>query len=293
MKRRDFLFASFGFTIGALFSTVFLVSQPWHNNKTSHPLAIEFQQKTVDVMSPEHEGRTQTHNRKKRWSDVKLAIYMTTHLPREHLIYFPCWNDAIQRMDIFKYADLILYTSSHPTSEQLTMLPFRNIIVKRYNNTGYQEGAIQSMIDPFVNNATWFDKYDWVIRINPDVLIRHDAWLIQTMMNTSFDGIFHDCYNQNYYSNPKPKLHSDFYAFRPSAVDREMVLKSERKNAEFHLTAAFRNIYDSGRFAFVEGARNSRRGNCRIEGTNSPVIHDHDLWTACPYYYNSTKVGVY
>jgi hypothetical protein len=296
MWKRNCPFVSFGFSFIALLSTFSLASL-WTNKRL---LDIERQLFTMEMQlraavhkSPTQVNKVVGEQTYSKWSDVKIAIYMTTHLPESHLIYFLCWYDAIQRMDIFTYADLILYTSSQPTSMQLALLPFRNTIVKQYNNTGYQNGAIQAMIDPYIENVTWFDGYDWVIRLNPDVLIRNDTWLIQTMLNTSIDGIFHDCFNSKNYSKPNPKLHTDFYAFRPSAVDRDMVLKSKSKNAEFHITGVFRNIYNAGRFAFVEGASNSRPGRCRIEGEKSPVVHSHDLWKACPYYYNSTKEGVY
>jgi hypothetical protein len=138
-------------------------------------------------------GPVMTETQKQQWANTKLVIYMTTHLSKSHLRFLSCWRDAIKRMEIFKYADLILYTSRQPSLRQLAMLPFHKITMKLYNNTGYSEGAIQAMIDPFVEKMTWFDEYDWVIRLNPDVLIRHDTWLIQTMLNTSIDGIFHDC----------------------------------------------------------------------------------------------------
>jgi hypothetical protein len=251
-----------------------------------------------------YSSELQRQQQQQQWPKVKLAIYMTTHLPQKHVQYFPCWYDAIQRLEIFKYADLILYTSTPPTVAQLQQLPFQNVIVKLYNNTGYQNGAIQAMIDPFVNintTGTWFDEYDWVIRLNPDVLIRHDTWLIQAMLNTSNDGIFHECFNSNNYSKSNPKLHSDFYAFRPKALNRQLLSQQQQPqsstnnytNAEYHITHLFRNIYNSKRFQFVHGAMNSRPGTCRIEGIHSPVVHTHDLWQYCPYYYNVTKDGVY
>jgi hypothetical protein len=193
--------------------------------------------------------------------------------------------------EIFKYADLILYTAIQPTSKQLSMLPFRNKTVKLYENTGYQSGAIQAMIDSFVDN--WFDGYDWVIRLNPDVLIRKDTWLIQTMLNISMNGIFHDCFNRKSYNNATTDYHTDFYAFRPSAVDLNILLRSKDKDAEPHMSNGFRNIFDSGHFAFVKGALNSKPGTCRIEGVDSPVVHSHTLWRQCPNYYNAHKKGVY
>jgi hypothetical protein len=226
------------------------------------------------------------------WSDVKLLIYMTTHLPQSHVLFFPCWKDAIERLDIFKYADFMLYTSSEPTNEHLELLPFRNVTVKMYSNPGYQEGAVQAMVDPFLENVTWFDEYDWVIRVNPDVLIRNDTWLMQTMLNTSLDMIVHDCVSTNKYTE-NAFLHTDFFAFRPSTIDRERLLQADRGHAEGHFTHAVRPIFDAGRFAYVEGGQNAIEGVCRIEGVDSPVLHVHDLSNFCPYYYNVTKEGFY
>jgi hypothetical protein len=238
---------------------------------------------------------TDTRRKKiSKWPDVKLAIYMTTHLPEEHQRYLPCWRDAIQRMEIFKYADLILYVASQPTTAQLEMLPFRRVIIKLYNNTDKQVGSIQAMIDPFVEKVSWFDEYDWVIRLNPDVLIRSDNWLISTMLDPNINGIFNDCkYKRKYAARPGTKLHTDFYAFRPAAVDRELVLRSNNINAEYHLTAALWNIYKSNQFAYLEGAALPRESLCRIVGVNSPVVHAHGTWKACPYYYNATNEEKY
>jgi hypothetical protein len=231
----------------------------------------------------------------KGWSDVKLLIYMTTHLPQSHVAFLPCWKDAIERLDIFKYADLMLYTCTEPTNENLEQLPFRKITIKMYENPGYQEGAVQSMIDPLTDNVTWFDGYDWVIRINMDVLIRDDKWLMQTMLNTSVDMIVHDCDSRNKHTK-NTFFHTDFFAIRPNAIDRERFLSlggGGRSHAEGHFTHSVRPIFDAGRFAYVEGGKNAMDGYCRIEGVHSPVLHVHELSNYCPLYYNITKEGFY
>ena len=210
---------------------------------------------------------TTTYGPKIGWSNVKLLIYLTTHLPEEHVAFLPCWKDAIERMDLFKYADGMIYTSTGLSEEQLKMLPFRNTTIKRVpTNIGYQEGAVQAMIDPFLDeNVSWFDDYDWVIRVNLDVLIRKDSWLIQTMLNETFDMIVHDCDTKNKFPN-NPLFHTDFIAFRPRAVNRWILLHSDRKNAEGHITESFRHIYDQKRFDYLEGAENAIQGACRIAG---------------------------
>jgi hypothetical protein len=170
-------------------------------------------------------------------------------------------------MDLFKYADGMIYTSTGLSEEQLKMLPFHNTTIKRVpTNIGYQEGATQAMIDPFLDeNVSWFDDYDWVIRVNPDVLIRKDSWLIQNMLNDTIDMIVHDCDTKNKFTN-NPKFHTDFIAFRPRAVNRWILLQSDPKNAERHITESFRHIYNQKRFVYVEGAKNAIEGTCRISG---------------------------
>jgi hypothetical protein len=130
-----------------------------------------------------------------------------------------------------------------------------------------------------------------VIRVNPDVLIRDDRWLMETMLNTSVDIIVHECVSTNKYTT-QPFLHTDFFAFRPKAIDRDILLQADRSHAETHFTDVVRHLYNAGRYAYVEGGKNELEGHCRIAGVNSPVLHVHELSQFCPDYYNVTN-GVF
>ena len=112
------------------------------------------------------------------------------------------------------------------------------------------------------------------------------------MLNTTVDMIVHECVSSNKYTE-NAFLHTDFFAFRPQAVDRDRLLQADRGHAESHFTTAFRHLYDARRFAYVEGGKNAIEGSCRIEGVDSPVLHVHELADHCPYYYNITKEGFY
>mmetsp|Transcript_21174 Transcript_21174/g.20339 ORF Transcript_21174/g.20339 Transcript_21174/m.20339 type:complete len:207 (+) Transcript_21174:2-622(+) len=143
----------------------------------------------------------------------------------------------------------------------------------------------------------WFTGYDWVIRINPDVLIRNSTWLLDAMMQTtetedkttnslqrqrSIDGIFVECCQPS-------KLHTDFFAFRPNfdSVRRTTNATTANRNLPFSelvngnheltATAYFQPILDSGRYALLPDAATSYRW-CRVRGERSSVIHDH---TSC------------
>ena len=69
-----------------------------------------------------------------------------------------------------------------------------------------------AMLDPYLDNVSWFDDYDWLMQVNPDVLICADGWLIQTMLNTSIDMIVHECFPEQINGKDNITLHTDFFA---------------------------------------------------------------------------------
>jgi hypothetical protein len=237
------------------------------------------------------------------WSKLKIAVYMTSHLSEKHLKFLNlCWPYASGYLPLLQNSHLILYTSADPPPDVLDQMQFKSVTVRRYvdpasgdNETGISEeavkqmGAKRAMVDPFLKENRWFDDYDWVIRLNPDVLIRRDAWIRQTMLNTSIDGIFVD------YSKKRRKaVHSDFYAFRPSAANDKVLIDNfhKRPTAETHLYSGFRDTIRRKRVAWLPGAK-IRRESARVMGKESPVIHFHAYFKACPHYFNATYRFIY
>ncbi|CAE7567021.1 unnamed protein product [Symbiodinium natans] len=207
---------------------------------------------------------------------------MTTHWSQDQQRYLPCWERAVQ-LPILKHADLILYTSVNLSNEALGRLKFRKATLKHFQNRGYQAGAIQAMQDAFGpqgRREKWFEGYDWVIRLNLDVLIMHDTWLRQTMADTSIDGIFQHC-------DPLPRLrrvHTDFFAIRPQALDPAAVESCNQSLAEEQFSCSIRSILRSKRFRWVQDA-DASNSTCRIRGASSSVVHSHQLWRFCPNYF--------
>jgi hypothetical protein len=237
------------------------------------------------------------------WSKLKIAVYMTSHLSEKHLMFLHrCWPHASGYLPLLKNSHLIMYTSAEPPQDDLDRMQFKSVTVRRYvdppsggNETGIsdkaakQMGAKRAMVDPFLKENRWFDGYDWVIRLNPDVLIRRDTWIRQTMMNTSVDGIFVD------YSKKSGKgIHSDFYAFRPSKANGKALIDNfhKRPTAETHLYSGFRDTIRYKRVAWLPGARIHREW-ARVIGKESPVIHYHGYFKACPHYFNATYRNIY
>ena len=65
----------------------------------------------------------------------------------------------------------------------------------------------------------WFDGYDWVIRLNPDVIIRSDAHLLPLFARSNVDAVFVSCPTR---MAPALRLrvHTDFAAWRPKKIQK-------------------------------------------------------------------------
>jgi hypothetical protein len=211
---------------------------------------------------------------------------MTTHLSAEHLKFLnECWPSAIEKLPLLRDAHLIMYTSANITEDLLKKLPFQSITVKTYNETRYaeirrkQDGAIRAMLDPFKYN--WFSNYDWVIRLNPDVLIRRDEWLRMTMLNETVDAILIEYIKGR-------AIHTDFTAFRPSAPRKDKLYESRITTAEYQIYGGFEHIIQSGRLQWLPHAERTG-GAARVVGKQSDVIHHHELVNYCPDFFNVTQ----
>lgn len=208
---------------------------------------------------------------------LRVAFFMTTALSTPHQLFFHCWEHGSRQLKLLQSADVLIYAPQNLSEGNLAQ--FRHmgqVTVRNFKNTGYKGGAVMATLDGFGPRAVeekWFDNYDWVIRLNPDVLIMDDEWLLQTMKNSSIDGIFQNCGDC--------RLQTDFFAVRVKAVDSHLVNRSQRSNAETHTTQSFSNILRSGRFEWVKGGTPMSYTQCRIMGSRSPVVHVHDLMQYC------------
>mmetsp|Transcript_17433 Transcript_17433/g.41363 ORF Transcript_17433/g.41363 Transcript_17433/m.41363 type:complete len:307 (-) Transcript_17433:184-1104(-) len=244
-------------------------------HKFAYALAAFFA--IVGGVAGEHDLDSQCALQLSTKAPLRVAIFMTTHWSQAHQKYLPCWGRAVQQIPLLQHSDLILYTSANISSSDIERFHFRNVTVKKYVNEGWQKGAIKAITDAFGEKGyqeKWFEGYDWVIRLNADVLIMDDTWLRKTMENASIDGIFGACMGD--------QIHTDFFALPPQAVDYKLVDECSNKyGAEKHFTCAIANVLRSKRFTWVEGAEEKV---CRMVGARSPIVHAHTLWQCCPDY---------
>ena len=231
----------------------------------------------------------------------KVLLYMTTHQSKEHMDFLEkCWPAAMNQFKMLQQVDLLYY---YPVDQKaptplLQSLPFANVTFQTYtpavegptsSRNGKrlerkrvkQHGAKQALMDAYINH--WFDGYDWVMRVNPDVLFRNTTWLWDR-----FQSITHDAIGL---STQPEKTHSDFIAFRPGALDQQALMQtsnnaSEIETAEMHLYRALADVHTKNRFLTLQGAH--RDGNkARTVGTLSPVVHAHGLLRHCPSYWSA------
>jgi hypothetical protein len=274
-----------------------------------------------------------------RGKTLRIGIYMTTHQSSSHMEFLrKCWPFASEKLQLLQQADLIYYTSASWDTiphDLFKSMKFNNVTIYQYEekevtmskpepiykkkskggNKGEplnkdairryegllrdrkQYGAKLAMLDPYLNH--WFDGYDWIIRLNPDVLIRNDTWLLEQMRLDHVQALL-----DLYPFGKKSAFHSDFYAFRPSVYSSQLHLTPERLRsrlddsvftAELQIMDIFGPLLNSQKdnetdaknpIAWLPGV-NRYRGRGRMIGPTSPVLHVHELVKHCPDYFSA------
>lgn len=240
--------------------------------------------------------------------DLNVLLFITTIFSDQHVDYMNCcWPTLMERSHLLPNVHVTVfgnnYTKQPPRQmEQIQSLftphnpsfQFRfatRLQVRRTakgrKNTRLQLGANLGLDLGFRNG--WFQPYEWIIRINPDVLIRQSDWLVRTMSNSSVDGIFVMC--------TPFKVHTDFFAVRTTSrwFNNNNSTKTEShpsslpspstpfsvmvdNNHERTAYSYFLPILESGRYAILP-LDNSSRGFCRVgarDPDTAPVYHGHD-----------------
>jgi len=137
----------------------------------------------------------------------------------------------------------------------------------------------------------WFSTYDWVIRLNPDVIIRDDGFLRKAMAHEDVDAVFANC---NKGRIEDVRVMTDFTAWRPKAVrigafrlPEGHTRCTERQqhdspicNSERAATRAFLPVLESGRYVLLPNAT-LPGPTCRVSGAASSVLHRHDYLATC------------
>jgi hypothetical protein len=217
-------------------------------------------------------------------STPRILIYITTQLSKQHYAFLKgCWPKLLADLPLFQKSDFLMYITEGANQEvNMTFIDSlfsrTGITTRVAANPGRQAGAILALTEGFKHH--WFDSYDWVVRVNPDVLIKNDTFISSSMNNPNISGVFADCVDL-----PCPKgwqckgrrVHTDFFAIRPSAISTSRLLELIDTNAERMATKAFSGIIARGEDAWLPNT-GPHRGVCRVRGELAPVVHDHGTW---------------
>jgi hypothetical protein len=223
--------------------------------------------------------------------NCKVLLFVTTHMPPWHIWNLKsCWPAAMRHSLLLRSADVLVHLSYDQEADirdnemklkyqkNLLNQTFRDqkLTIHTTTNEGYQEGAMKALSD--ASSHGWFEDYDWVIRLNPDVILRNETYLINIMENDpNATGIFVNCIH----SNERPMVHTDFFAIKPSVLPKDAFLKPATNHAERSFTHAIqRQILDKKGQRWIQDAR-PERNICRSgylkSFVESPVIHLHPL----------------
>ena len=147
---------------------------------------------------------------------VRLLLYITSHLSARHLQYMQRkWPTHVDRA-LFSH-DVLFYAPDRapPAFRALFTGNFTEVVAA---NPGYQSGAIAA-VSYVQTHRERIEPYDWVLRFNPDVMIRDADWLFAAMHDASVDGIFVDCRQSGCTQRcTKALIQTDLLAFRPRSL---------------------------------------------------------------------------
>lgn len=222
--------------------------------------------------------------------NFKLLLFVTTHMCDSHIFFIKaCWPSLLQNSLLIRSADVLVHMGYDSNineeendrdkrlNEQKNLFKEtfhdQNIKIHTVPNIGYQTGAMKALTD--ASTEGWFDGYDWVIRLNPDVIIRNETFLINVMENDpNATALLINCFHDK----KSLHVHTDFFAIKPSVLPKDAFMFQTFKKAELSFTAAIKvQILDKGGHRWIPGAEPGISGICRAGNKNkmteSTIVH--------------------
>jgi hypothetical protein len=258
-----------------------------------------------------------------------VLLYLTTDMSKEHMRFLTfCWPSVLEHSSLLRHANVLIYahppavfqTLQHNRTETLLTLmqdTFRNnpslrIFIKPQTNV-YEVGpsyadSLSAMWEATHRRWWWksgntenvdapgTDRYDWVIRLHPDVLVRNDTFLLQTMKDPFVEGIFNDCLDKHCHKEQKcrrRRVHGDAILFRPSTLRKKSFFVPRKRrmtaNTERELSREFQTVVSKGADRWIPGTglhgsvcRIGHQQILKIGAMAPPIVHSHNLFPAPP-----------
>jgi len=194
---------------------------------------------------------------------MRVLLYVTTAGSYQHMSFLECYPQYLEKQSEFTgMTDVLLQVAEEKPGSDDRHQRFQDLLNKwpvhgrqiRYTgNPGKQAGAMKAVHDALSNG--WFKGYDWVIRINPDVIIWDSSRLLSLMKEERNWGVFVTCGNIKKFGGLLTD--TDFFAVRPEQVPANAFADWEAyarmgKVAEAQATRAFQQIYKSGNYSWLK-----------------------------------------
>lgn len=192
----------------------------------------------------------------------------------------------MRKSPLLQRADVLLFVTDAETerSRRAVATAFaacNSTRVVAVPNPGKQKGAMIAL--QAAEQRGWFDGYDWIVRVNPDVVIRSDAHLQPLFERSDVHALFVNCPA----GRMRLRVQTDFVAWRPERVPRgafaihpgfseafcragDNRYSSPICNPERAVTRSFQSIVASGRYALLPTIP-----GCRVGRPWSAVVHSH------------------
>jgi len=254
--------------------------------------SVFFEKDSFNFRLLDLQGEIETNNETKK-DKPKILIYIATHMSTAHKAHFKhCWPLALKNSHLLNSSDVKLFITpgTKEVNESIALLneTFHDMVSNvSYHidiNHGYQEGARDAMVIGSKNG--WFDSYDWIIRLNPDVIIQNDTWILDTITNDADASLLYiDCAN----SSGKLLIHTDFFAIKCKSIPSKHLETFVEPNFEFGFTKKMSRIIQQNQHRHVPDAYPKQHHFCRVNGNvNGPIFHYHTHNVSSPALENWT-----
>lgn len=213
---------------------------------------------------------------------TKILIYITTHFSPQHEWYLRnCWPQVLRHSTILRNSEIMAYLTPldwERTEDALnlfnTLFISNKLTVHVRNNQAKQEGAMMALAQ--AASLRWFDGYDWVVRLNPDVILRDEYFLLNTMLrDPSATALMIKCQSTKLKNT---LVNTDFFAIRPDALQRHAFLHPSTGNAELSFTEDMKPVLERGGQRWIRAAfpvdYACRAGSGKFL-SDTPISHFH------------------
>lgn len=222
----------------------------------------------------------------------KILMFITTHMSwqhKEHLKH--CWPLALKNSYLLNSSDINVFMTPIPNEipESISIVKdtFKgmNYTYHIQRNQGYHDGASAAMEEGIKND--WFKGYDWVFRLNADVIIQDDTWMLDIIKYDDDASLLYiECLP--HLLPHRRKIHTDFFAVKISDLDEKELFKVDSMaatlGAEDRFTYQMRPILMFGKHRHVPNAYPLFNVNCRVNGNlDGPVFHFQDDYGMIPH----------